>query len=76
MLRPVIITIIRGIRLEFFDFFSLLEVSVNVESISTIEIPAPTAASVNATSTASRVMSKSADNKLKTPDNITTPNNP
>lgn len=37
-------------------------------------MPAPTAASVNATSTASQVINKSADNRLKTPERATIAN--
>ena len=62
--------------LERAGFFSCLDVKVNVESIKTVEIPAPTAASVKATSTASIIINNRADSRLKTPDNITVENNP
>ena len=45
-----------------------------VESIKTVETPAPTAASVKATSTASMITKSIADTKLKAPDNIITAN--
>ena len=53
---------------------SLLRVNARVPNMSTVDIPAPTAASVKATSTASKVTSKPADNKLKAPVNATTAN--
>ena len=43
-------------------------------NIKTVEIPAPTAASVKATSTASHVINKRADNRLKTPERATMAN--
>ena len=49
-------------------------VSATVPSMRTVEIPAPTAASVKATSTASRVTNRSADNRLKTPKSMMTAN--
>ena len=50
------------------------EVRDRVVKKSTVEIPAPTAASVKATSTASRVVKIQADSRLKMPDSTTTSN--
>ena len=43
-----------------------------VPNIKTVDIPAPTAASVKATSTASKVTNNNADSKLNTLESITT----
>ena len=64
-----------GINWNFGDFFCVLAVNAIVPNINTVVIPAPTAASVNATSTASITIKRRADRKLKTPDSITTANN-
>ena len=45
-----------------------------VPNIKTVEMPAPTAASVNATSTASQVINNRADNRLNTPERATMAN--
>ncbi len=44
--------------------FSRLVVSARVPSMNTVETPAPTEASVNATSTASRITNRLADTRL------------
>ena len=54
------------------DLASLLFVSASVPSIKTVEIPAPTAASVKATSTASKVTKRPADRRLNAPISATT----
>lgn len=63
-----------GIMFDLWLVFSAREVRAKVPSIRTVEMPAPTAASVNATSTASQVINKSADNRLKTPERATIAN--
>ena len=63
-----------GMKDERGDGVSNRAVSESVPNISTVEIPAPTAASVKATSTASSVTKSKADKKLNTPDNITVAN--
>ena len=54
--------------------FSRRLVNANVPSIRTVEIPPPTAASVKATSTASRFVKSAAESKLNTPVSMTTEN--
>ena len=66
--------ITRGTTGDFFALRSDLEVRARVPNIKTVDIPAPTAASVKATSTASSVINSKADKRLKTPESVTTAN--
>ena len=59
----------------FLRSLSLRVVKARVPSIKTVEIPAPTDASVKATSTASRLTNIAAEIREYAPDNTTTANN-
>ena len=72
---PVNDTTSRAFKLgRLYSGFSLLVVSPRVPNINTVEIPAPTAASVNATSTASITVNSAAARRLKMPNNMTAAN--